>query len=103
MKDNLDEKLKEELIQGLDALERGVDLEAPSIQWFDNFIVEQKQELQRKRRKELILFILVALIIVSVVLYTLYQNTIVFFAIQAAVSLFIIIYGSVKVWQVRWR
>jgi hypothetical protein len=79
---------------GLDSLEEGVEFETPNIQWFEQMVADQKEELQKKLIKDVSIFVCIALIIVSVVLFTLYQLPVIFFALQGIATLFVIFYSA---------
>lgn len=93
-----DDELKKsiELIHmGLDSLDGGIDIETPSMDWFEQLVVEQKEVVRKKLWKEVTIFLSMALIIVSVLLYTLYQLPGIFLGLQVVATIFIVTY-SVK-------
>lgn len=84
-----------ELIKmGLDILDDGIEVDTPSLEWFEQMVVVQKEATQKRFMKEVIIFLTIALIIVSVVLFTLYQLPTFFFALQGMATLFIIGYSA---------
>lgn len=84
----------EELESGLHKIDESFPLEQPNIEWFEQLVVNQKEELRKKLIKEVILFILFGLLVLSGVLYTLYQLPFVFISLQVLVTLFVIFYSA---------
>ncbi|MEQ2529615.1 YxlC family protein [Bacillaceae bacterium CLA-AA-H227] len=76
--------------KGMERLDEGIDIDTPSVEWFEQFIVDQRVNMRRKLYKELGIFLIVALGIISVVLYSLYQRPVMFWTLQG-ISLFFVI------------
>lgn len=79
---------------GLGSLDEGLEIDTPSIQWFENMVAAQKEAARKKLRKEVSIFVCIALIIVSIVLFTLYQLPVMFFALQGIATIFMIAYSA---------
>ncbi|MCM3706301.1 MULTISPECIES: YxlC family protein [Cytobacillus] len=97
--DHQDEKLftaVKEIEDGLETLEETIPVYTPDLQFFENLVAEQKQAMKRKLIKELAIFTVAALLIVTSVLFMLYQVPSVFFILQGAVTIFIMAYSTVS-------
>lgn len=64
----------------------------PDLQWFENMVVTEKKNSRKKLRKELSLFLMIALVILSGIIVSFYQMPVVFLIIQVITSVFIIFY-----------
>lgn len=64
----------------------------PDLQWFENMVITEKGNSRKKLRKELSLFLMIALIILSGIIVSLYQMPIVFLFIQIITTVFIVFY-----------
>jgi len=80
---------------GFDQLDEGVEIHTPSMEWFEHMVGEQTEVIRKKRIKEVTIFLMIAVIIVSMLLFTLYQLPTIFFAVQGLASIFVVFY-SVK-------
>ncbi|PAE25406.1 MULTISPECIES: YxlC family protein [Bacillaceae] len=97
--DHQDEKLfaaVKEIEDGLETLEETIPVYTPDLQFFENLVAEQKQAMKRKLIKELAIFTVAALLIVTSVLFMLYQVPSVFFILQGVVTIFIMAYSTVS-------
>ncbi|MEH7126065.1 YxlC family protein [Bacillus sp. JJ1532] len=95
MRENLhqDEDLlfvMKEIEHGLEKIDQGTPIHTPSLEWFENLIVEEKKNLKKKLIFDASLFAIIALIILSGILFALYRVPIVFFTIQGLTIMFII-------------
>jgi len=89
----------DELEEGLEMLDKSFPIETPNIQFFEQLVVNQKAEMRKKLIKDMSIFSVVALLVVGIVLYTLYQLPIVFYVLQGIVTVFIVGYTVRKVSQ----
>lgn len=97
--DHQDEKLLaavKEIEDGLETLEETIPVYTPDLQFFENLVAEQKQAMKRKLIRELAIFTVAALLIVTSVLFMLYQVPSVFFILQGVVTIFIMAYSTVS-------
>lgn len=85
-----------EIEQGFDAIDRGMNINTPNIEWFENLVAEEKQKLKKKLIFDVSLFAIIALFILSVILFALYSVPIVFAAVQGLAIIFIITFVSVQ-------
>lgn len=98
---NLGEHQEDEVIEwikhGLNSLEDGMEVETPNVEWFEEMIIVQKEVVKKRFLKEVIIFIGIALIIVSTLLLILYELPIFFFVLQGIAIVLIIGYSTKSV------
>lgn len=82
--------------EGLEKLNRSFANETPSLDWFREMVAMETVKNRRRWYKELGLFILMAITILTIVLYTLNELPVIFFLSQFVVTLFIFIYRHYK-------
>lgn len=68
--------------EGLDAIDRWLPSEQPDQDWFRHFVGVQQHNIRRKKFKELVLFWISALLVISMLLVTLYRSPVVFLCLQ---------------------
>lgn len=61
----------------------------PDLQWFENMVVTETEKKRKKLIKELSLFLMVALFILSGIIVSLYQMPVVFIIVQLITMVFI--------------
>ncbi|WP_264736767.1 YxlC family protein [Cytobacillus firmus] len=81
---------------GLETLEENVPVYTPDLQYFEHLVAEQQQSMKRKLIRDLAIFTVAALLIVTSVLFMLYQLPAVFFILQGFVTVFIMAYSTVS-------
>jgi hypothetical protein len=64
----------------------------PDLQWFENMVVTEKENNRKKLMKELSLFLIIALFIISGIIISFYQMPVVFLFIQIITPVFIVFY-----------
>lgn len=64
----------------------------PELQWFERMVQTEKQNSRKKLMKELSMFIMIALIILSGIIVSFYQMPVVFILIQIISSVFLVLY-----------
>jgi hypothetical protein len=69
----------------------------PDLEWFEEMAFESKAIIKKKFRKDLTIFLLIAAIIITSVIVTLFQMPIIFFVIQIMVIVFVAIYSGILV------
>ena len=79
---------------GFQAIDRDIENNAPSEQWFEQFVQSQQETLKQKYRKELALFAFIAVLVISIVLFALYANPLMFAVIQVCAFLAAIGYSG---------
>lgn len=85
-----------EIEQGLDVIDQDITINTPNIEWFENLITEEKQKLKKKLIFDVSLFAIIALLILSGILFALYSVPMVFAAVQGLAIIFIISFVSVQ-------
>lgn len=95
---NLGEHQGDESIEwiklGLKSIEDGMEVETPKVEWFEEMIIVQKEAVKKRFLKEVIIFISIALIIVSTLLLILYELPIFFLVLQGIATVLIIGYST---------
>nr|WP_263328445.1 YxlC family protein [Neobacillus sp. Marseille-Q6967] len=86
-----DMRAVQELQEGLDKIER-FPVFTPDLQWFENIVVTEKEKSRKKLIKELSLFIMIAFIILSIIIVSLYQMPVIFLILQIFSTVFIVFY-----------
>jgi Family of unknown function (DUF5345) len=69
----------------------------PDLQWFEKMILTEKENSRKKLIKELSLFIMIALLILSGIIVSFYQIPVVFIFIQIITPVFIATYTLTRV------
>ncbi|WP_419888784.1 YxlC family protein [Neobacillus niacini] len=64
----------------------------PDLQWFENMVVTEKEKSRKKLMKELSLFLIIALLILSGIIVSFYQMPVVFLFIQIVTPVFVAFY-----------
>ena len=64
----------------------------PDLQWFEKIVLTEKENSRKKLMKELSLFIMIALLILSGIIVSFYQMPVVFILIQIITPVFIAFY-----------
>nr|WP_256989058.1 YxlC family protein [Bacillus sp. EB106-08-02-XG196] len=64
----------------------------PDLQWFENMVRTEKENSRKKLRKELSIFLIIALFILSGIIVSFYQMPVVFIFIQIITPVFIAYY-----------
>ncbi|MFD2443055.1 YxlC family protein [Bacillus sp. CGMCC 1.16607] len=77
----IDHKTIKKISEGLDSFDC-MPIETPSQNWFEHFVIEQQKKAKEKWRKELFLFALVAIFILSGIIFSLYRMPIIFIILQ---------------------
>lgn len=93
------ERINEELFATVTLLNEGlekldsIDSIPHDEKWFEQFVLMEKENIKRKFRKELALFVLCAMFIISGVLFSFFEIPQLFFVLQAAAIAIMIGYG----------
>ncbi|WP_020618231.1 YxlC family protein [Paenibacillus daejeonensis] len=86
--------------EGLDGLDSWTDQEAPDLPWLEDLIRHEQDQLQRRWRWELAVFLIIALLLVSTVMTVLFRSPTLFVISQGA---FLIIPLLILLWRYRRR
>ncbi|WP_066068268.1 YxlC family protein [Neobacillus soli] len=84
-----------ELHEGLNKIDQ-FPVYTPNLQWFEQMVVEEQQHTRRKLIRDLSVFFIVAFIIISGMLVSLYQMPTIFVIVQIITTIFIASYTSVR-------
>ncbi len=68
----------------------------PDLPWFQQMVAAEKQKARKKLLQDLTIFLIIALVILSVVVVSLYQNPFVFIVLQVISTIFIAVYTAVR-------
>jgi hypothetical protein len=91
-----DLKTMNKITEGLDTLDT-IHIETPSQNWFEHFVLEQQRLAKEKWRKELFLFVILAIFILSGIVFSLYRMPIIFIILQGVGISIILIYSSMHI------
>lgn len=80
--------------KSLEKLEQSFSVITPELNWFEQKIEEQKKQICKKWRYDLLLFSAIALVILSVMFTSMFQTPILFLSVQGFTLLFLIGYTS---------
>jgi Family of unknown function (DUF5345) len=64
----------------------------PDLQWFEQMVLAEQQRIRKKLFKDLTIFIIIALCIISAMLISLYQIPVIFIFLQITSTAFIALY-----------
>lgn len=86
----------QEFNQGLEVLDN-FPVYTPSLQWFEQMVLEEQQKVKRKLMKDLSIFMIVAVLILSGIILSLYHMPFLFMSLQIVTTIFIAVYSGVRV------
>ncbi|WP_113930371.1 YxlC family protein [Bacillus sp. P14.5] len=75
-------------------IDKDIEENTPSGQWFEQFTLNHQEALKRKYRKELTVFLVLAVLIISVILFALFESLLLFAVIQGIAFLAAAGYGG---------
>ena len=82
MLDDEDELTVKQLVDGLEKLDQWNPVSTPNLQWFQQKVELEKKRIQKKQWKDLLTFISVAVIVLSVVIAFVYHQPILYLYFQ---------------------
>lgn len=85
-----------ELQKGLNKMDQ-FPVYSPDLQWFEQMVVAEKQRIRKKLIKDLSVFLIVAVIILSGIMVSLFQMPAVFIFLQISTTIFIAGYTGSRV------
>lgn len=94
-----DEQLDKEFFETISEMNNGLekldslDIYTPDDKWFEEMVSNQQQVQKKKLRRELAWFIIVAMVILSMVIFTMIEIPIVFYMLQMVTVLVTAIYS----------
>lgn len=82
MLDDEEELTVKQLTDGLDKLDQWNPVSTPNLQWFQQNVELEKKRIRKKQWKDLLTFISVAVLVLSVVIAVVYRQPILFLYFQ---------------------
>ncbi|CEG28925.1 YxlC family protein [Bacillus sp. B-jedd] len=82
MLDDEDELTVKQVIDGLEKLDQWNPVSTPNLQWFQQNVELEKRRIRKKQWKDLLAFISVAVLVLSVVIAVVYRQPILFVYFQ---------------------
>jgi Flp pilus assembly protein TadB len=86
-----DQETVHKITEGLELLEQ-LKVEIPNQKWFEQMVLEQQKRAREKWHKEILLFSLIALCMISGIVYSLYRIPIIFILLQFLGIAVIVVY-----------
>ncbi|MGM0846344.1 MAG: YxlC family protein [Bacillota bacterium] len=80
--------------EGFKAVDKDIEENTPSREWFEHFTLSQQETLKRKYRKELAVFLVLAVLIIGVILFALYESLLLFAVIQGMTFIAAVTYSG---------
>jgi hypothetical protein len=77
-------------------IDRDIEEQTPSDQWFEQFAFSQQENLKLKYRKELAIFLVIAVLMISVIVFAFNRSPILFAVIQAVVFVAAVAYSGLS-------
>lgn len=88
---NAQQMVIQELQKGLGKMD-SFPIDTPSLQWFEQMVLNEKQLMKKRLAKDLAIFLMIALFVLSGIAFSLSQLPILFFIMQVITILFLIGY-----------
>ncbi|WYP26735.1 YxlC family protein [Alkalihalobacillus sp. FSL W8-0930] len=79
---NEEAKTAKQISDGLEKIDQWQTISTPNLQWFQQQVELEKKKVQKKRWKELLVFIFVSIFILSIGMAIVYREPIVFLYVQ---------------------
>jgi fatty acid desaturase len=79
------DELKELINEGFRSIDREVEESTPSLQWFEQLVEDQQEQLKARFKRDMILFLLIAGCLLTVFSLTLFQMPILFLLLQVLI------------------
>lgn len=76
-----------EINKGLEKVDSTYQTYTPNVQWFEHMIIKEKEIARKKLIKDLVIFFIVAISVVSLLIITILQAPVIFFIVQLAVTI----------------
>ncbi|PFA61724.1 hypothetical protein CN378_22225 [Bacillus sp. AFS015802] len=83
--DHEQDEIKKVLQDGFQSIDKEVDENTPSLQWFEQLVVDQQQQLRARFKRDIFLFLLLACCILTVFTLTLFQLPALFLLLQVLI------------------
>jgi hypothetical protein len=92
-------ELKDLLNDSFTTTDKDIEESTPSEQWFEQFTLNQQVLLKHKYRKELAVFLVISVLIISSILFALYESPVLFAAIQGMAFIAAVSYGMISYYK----
>jgi hypothetical protein len=93
--DKQDSAAIHELQEGLHHLDH-FPVYSPDLSWFEQRVAAEKQQIRKKLIRDLSIFLIIALIIITGIIVSLFQMPVLFIFLQLVTTIFIVLYTSVS-------
>jgi hypothetical protein len=90
---NLDLDALHEIQEGFNKMDQ-FPVYTPDLQWFNQMVIDEQQNKRKKFVTDLSIFILIAVVILTVIIVSLYQMPAIFIMLQIITTLFIVVYTA---------
>lgn len=104
------DRMPEQDTETIEAIQTGLGkldefpVHIPDQHWFEQMIVQEKQQMRKKLARDLSIFAFIAFCVLSIVIISLYQMPVIFITMQIAAVVFIVLYlGAGLVKRMRWN
>lgn len=84
-----------ELQEGLQKIDQ-FPVYTPNLQWFEQIVIQEQQNKKKKLIKDLSVFFIVAFIILSGMIISLYHMPAIFILVQIITTIFIVVYIGIR-------
>ncbi|RIW30899.1 hypothetical protein D3H55_16060 [Bacillus salacetis] len=82
--------------KSFETIDKDIEEQTPSLEWFEQFTMNQQEALKQKYRKELAVFLIIAVLVISAILFALNQSILIFAVIQITAFAAAVGYGGVS-------
>ncbi|QOR67358.1 YxlC family protein [Cytobacillus suaedae] len=84
---DVDSDLIDKLNKGFNQLDNAYQTYTPNVQWFEQMVIKEKEAARRRLVKELIIFFISAITILSVLVLTIFKAPVIFLVLQVLVTI----------------
>ncbi|WP_342430151.1 YxlC family protein [Neobacillus sp. FSL H8-0543] len=88
---NLDLEILHEIQEGFNKMDQ-FPIYTPDLQWFNQMVIDEQHNKKKKFVKDLTIFIIIAVIILTGIIVSLYQMPAIFIMLQIITTAFIVVY-----------
>ncbi len=84
---DLDSDLIDKINIGLNQMDNAYQTYTPNVQWLEQMVIKEKEAARRRLVKELILFFISAITILSLLVLTIFKAPVIFIVLQVIVTI----------------
>ncbi|WP_209794277.1 YxlC family protein [Cytobacillus luteolus] len=84
---DFDSNLIDKINKGLNQLDNTYQTYTPNVQWFEQMVIKEKEAARRRLVKELIIFFISAITILSLLVLTIFKAPVIFIVLQVIVTI----------------